>query len=313
MFVIRGAWAVIKNILYSFIIFTLFTVCLLVLNFFYEFELIRKEDGNLNYEENFNKLLDYISTAIIDGATHIFLVWAPQYMSSNPGRTITSAVVMAALIVSGLICWRYKINPLTSFSKLKARRNMIHKIGVSAYWESARLPDRRGEWDELSRRIQEAPQGQVNILGAGGWETFGENEGVIEEAIRNFQGHMRIILLNPDSAYLADRAASLGVRKDSYKKLITQSIKYLEQLSSKGGNIELRLYNYPPNWKMIITPKTLWLQQYTPGCHVIESPVYMFYGTKERTGMFYLFLNDFERIWKISKPVANWQEENEKK
>jgi hypothetical protein len=63
--------------------------------------------------------------------------------------------------------------------------------------------------------------------------------------------------------------------------------------------VDGRYYTGEPNWKMIITSRTAWIQYYSPGGpHVDQTPVYRFDANNDGQGLYYLFKMEFERIWR---------------
>ena len=72
----------------------------------------------------------------------------------------------------------------------------------------------------------------------------------------------------------------------------------LRDLRYQHHAIDGRFYNGQPNWKMIITSRTAWLQYYAPGKHVDETPVWRLDSTEHGNGLYHIFAMEFERIWR---------------
>jgi hypothetical protein len=123
------------------------------------------------------------------------------------------------------------------------------------------------------------------ILGANGVETFGRPGSPLYKALEDFRGSVRVILTDPESDETAGRAAGLGTPIGEYKRAITTSVRRLSDLRHQHHSIEGRYYNGQPNWKMIITSRTEWIQYYAPGVHVDATPVWRFDSTEHGGGL----------------------------
>ncbi len=208
------------------------------------------------------------------------------------------------IISSGvLITNKFRRDIIAFFTETARRKDLLEKTGLFEFWPNADRKERADQWNIMSDRILAKPHAFLYMIGSTGWETFGEESSPLHNAVLKFTGDIRIILLNEDSQYLPSRAASVMVTPYEYKRQIRDSIKYLKWLRKRGHHVELHVYDSIPNWKMIFTPKRLWLQHYHNDYHVEECPVNIFYSTEDLLGLYHAFSKDFKRIWDLSEPV----------
>jgi hypothetical protein len=173
---------------------------------------------------------------------------------------------------------------------------IIARSGLVARWPHAR-PNGGADgasWDDLRSEIARRDNTYVNILGANGAETFGRPTAPLHDALARFQHPVRVILAHPDSDNIRARAADIGVAPDLYRAEINESVDQLRRLRQRGHRVTARLYHAKPNWKMIITTRTMWVQYYDEGTHVAELPVYRFDAGGD---LYHCFAKEFERIW----------------
>ena len=102
------------------------------------------------------------------------------------------------------------------------------------------------------------------------------------------------------------RAAAVGMTATDYGKAIKVSVRRLKLLKKQAYSIEGRYYEGQPNWKLIVTNSTLWVQYYLPGGpHVDQTPAWLVSVTDNRDGFYHLFHMEFNRIWErcVDSPI----------
>jgi hypothetical protein len=206
-----------------------------------------------------------------------------------------------ALIVISLYAILFILLRRTKWSLLEARveRALAIQAGIGGRWSHARIDDVGGApWADLCAEICRPENGILLILGANGIDTFGRPGSPLYEAMYQFRGSTRVILMDPQSQETIGRAAALNVPIGEYRKAIGTSTKRLRDLRQQQHPVDWRFYEGQPNWKMIITARTAWLQYYSPGKHVDQTPVWRFDATEHGNGLYYLFAMEFERIWR---------------
>jgi hypothetical protein len=178
-------------------------------------------------------------------------------------------------------------------------RVLAVQAGIGGRWPHAKPDDPGGApWNDLCAEIKRHDNRTLLILGANGVETFGRQGSPLYDVMQHFLGQTRVILIDPESEQAAGRAAAVHQSINEYKKAIAVSAKRLRELRHQHHAIEARYYDGLPNWKMIITSRTAWIQYHIPGQHVAETPTWRFDSTEEGSGLYTLFALEFERVWR---------------
>jgi len=250
----------------------------------------------------------------------------PPTLSEYPGLILRGGMEVWTVLVPSLYAaaWRHPIVSILYvilligfvilyFALARARRRLreqgrklntaaladglISRSGLAAHWPHAQ-PDggeQGASWDDLRAEIARPDNTFVSILGANGAETFGRANSPLYETLERFRHQIRIILAHPDAPNTLARAADVGANEEDYRNEIRRSVDRLRTLRQRGHRVSGRFYFAKPNWKMIITPRTMWLQYYEEGGeHVANTPVYRFDATG---GLYHCFMREFERIW----------------
>jgi hypothetical protein len=226
---------------------------------------------------------------------HAPLTYSLSLLKANPGSTLLGLVLVASYAVL-IILWR---RTKWSLREATAERALAIKAGIGGRWPHARTNDTDGApWPDLCAEISRYDNDALFILCANGLETFGRPSSPLFNAMQDFLGQTRVILIDLNSSYAAGRAAAVSQTAAEYKKAIATSVKRLRDLRHQQHSVEGRFYDGLPNWKMIITNRTAWIQYYTPGKHVQETPVWRFDTTEQGSGLYHLFRLEFERIWR---------------
>lgn len=118
------------------------------------------------------------------------------------------------------------------------------------------------------------------ILCATGYHTFAcigndrKQKAYLYDLISAHTGELHVLLLNPESDACRERAESLGVNYETYKKEIYMTIKFLSRRYKENDKIRLKLYCQRPVFKIIGCNNRLWVQNYETSKDVNESPLY---------------------------------------
>jgi len=73
----------------------------------------------------------------------------------------------------------------------------------------------------------------------------------------------------------------------------------VRELHKTHHAIDGRFYAGQPNWKLIITSRSAWVQYYIPGGeHVSATPLFRFDASDDATCFYNLFHMEFDRIWR---------------
>lgn len=177
----------------------------------------------------------------------------------------------------------------------------------------------------------------ITIVTASGWDFFGNGtaipvqetleeernksqkknkkseplkNGYLLDLIKRRQKTVQILLLDPDSPELSNRAE--GYMKDGahnnvvksveeYKRNINVCIKNISEAFKLNKNIELRLCSSVPQWKMVFAEREVWVQPILDGFRSDHTPLYGF--SKTDHSIYHAFWNISEEVWHRSKKV----------
>jgi hypothetical protein len=93
--------------------------------------------------------------------------------------------------------------------------------------------------------------------------------------------------------------AQVGTDPKEYKANIEISVRRVRELRRQQHPIEGRYYDGQPNWKLIVTSRTVWMQYYMPNSkHVADTPCWRFDLTSTDDGLYHYFSMEFQRIWR---------------
>jgi hypothetical protein len=179
-----------------------------------------------------------------------------------------------------------------------ANHALVSQAGIKARYPHAKQTDGGAPWKTLCEEILHPENKFVYILGANGIDTFGGPKSPLYDAMESFRGTFRVILCKPDGTRMKGRAAAVGVTVAEYTRAIKTSVRRLKDLKKKQHAVDARFYDGQPNWKLIITNSTLWIQYYQPGGpHVDQTPVWLVSATEGGDGLYHLFHMEFDRVW----------------
>ncbi|QOZ79911.1 hypothetical protein XH83_33740 [Bradyrhizobium sp. CCBAU 53351] len=218
-------------------------------------------------------------------------------------------LVVVAVVLGFLLTRAHSILNLQStiLSGADANYALVTQAGIEGRFPHARQSEDGAPWKSLCEEILSPENKFVYILGANGIDTFGRPGAPLYEALQNFRGNIRVILCKPGSKQMKGRAAAVGVNSNDYEKAIRDSVKRLRTLRNQAYSVEGRYYEGQPNWKLIITNSTVWVQYYLPGGpHVDQTPVWLVSVTPNADGFYHLFHLEFNRIWErcASNPIT---------
>ncbi|RED36208.1 hypothetical protein BJ123_108144 [Rhodopseudomonas thermotolerans] len=230
-------------------------------------------------------------------------VVSPSYSLIVQRPLITAAVLIlsGATVVLGVLLVRAN-NVLNRQSEVlknaDANDALVRQAGIIGRYPHAKQSEDGAPWRSLCDDILCPENKYLYILGANGVDTFGGPGAPLYDVLKSFRGTVNVILCKPGTTPMKRRAAAVGTNAADYKKAISTSVRRLKELRKAGHSIEVRYYDGKPNWKLMITNSTLWVQYYLPsGPHVDETPVWLLESTSNHDGLYHLFHMEFERIW----------------
>lgn len=215
----------------------------------------------------------------------------------------TVAVVISAVVVTFVFLLRrarFRIDQLRAFvNNAAVAEALVAESGLGGRWPHARLAEGGAPWHAVRSEILRPENNILYILGANGVDTFGRAASPLYESLQQFRHETRVILVSPTSKELVGRSHAVGVNPEEYEANIKSSVRRLRELRSQQHPIEGRYYSGQPNWKLIITSRTAWMQYYMPnGMHVDATPCWRFDLTATDDGLYHYFSMEFNRIWR---------------
>ena len=160
------------------------------------------------------------------------------------------------------------------------KRGLIAGAAGLFYYNENNKPRKAKQSDKFLKKIAMESRA-IKISGATGWETFGSKDSPLYGLLSHCN-EAKIILANPNSPDIEERASDVGQTGQQYREEILDSIRLLKVLNNNfQKDIQLKCYNRYPTWKYIILHNHAWVQQYNKRNHVRESTSYAFAGAKK--------------------------------
>jgi hypothetical protein len=224
-------------------------------------------------------------------------------LQADPVHSISLVCISAIVLVLFVLVRRArrKLREQSSFLlELAKDRALVEQAGLGGRWPHARVGVPGGApWDAIRAEILEPHNQFLCILGANGIDTFGRQASPLYETLSQFQRTTRVILVSARSKQVDGRASAIGMDVQEYKNAIQISVRKLQELKRQMHPVEGRFYDGQPNWKLIITSRTAWMQYYMPGgMHVDATPAWRFDHVEDASCLYYYFHMEFDRIWR---------------
>ncbi|MFI6700629.1 helix-turn-helix domain-containing protein [Streptomyces sp. NPDC050509] len=217
-----------------------------------------------------------------------------RYAGVSQAR-IASAADMTQGRVNEIINGRREISRLDVYERIADGLNMPddarHLLGLAAGREKrgggaafdlAAFPEvvrvyasQASAREEIQQQARAA--GQLDVLAVRGLGLIGLNDSLLRACLPREQGgnglRTRVLLLDPDSAALAHRAAEIGESVES----LADGVRLAEaRLRELADSCDLRAYRYGmlPTWRMIRTDATMFISAFDAGWEGHESATY---------------------------------------
>lgn len=209
-------------------------------------------------------------------------------------------VILGSLFIGIIIT-----STITSRATLKKQELLIDSFGIHFFSEHYEQEQIQEDWQTFVGLIEEQNSQHLYILGATGQETFQNEQSPLYRLVREFQGELKVMLLDQHSDKVVERARAVNTSVPDYRKEIGTSISYLKEIYKSKAVMEVRTYSCLPSWKMIMTEQYLWLQYYSPGDHVDSTPVFGIYKNNNNYNSLYdHYFYDFHKKWDNGKSIA---------
>lgn len=237
-----------------------------------------------------------------------------SYIKGHPIR-ISIAAIMVALaspaikaLISLLFLW---VKALISSNRNKEQvvqqvsesEKLIQTTGISGFYPHSTKAEKKKDWKLCVENIKRHRATDLRIMGATGWNTFGHSEAPLYKLLEQFNGEVKILLIDPDptSPALIQRAHETNKTPEHYAKEVRDTLSRLKDLKqNKGRNVSVKLYRQTPIWKMVISNDFMWLQHYCKNKDVDNSPVYTFFSDgDEGTSLFHALYSVWLKRWEI--------------
>lgn len=131
------------------------------------------------------------------------------------------------------------------------------------------------------------------------------NNGYVLKVVAEQTRNVRIILLDPDGEAVKKRANDYFGHEShrpirtpqEYSDGIRFVINNLRDIyqTKKNRNIELKIIDKLPDWKMVLVEGEVWVQPIIPGARSDHAPVYGF--KKSESSMYYAYFCIFDELW----------------
>lgn len=186
---------------------------------------------------------------------------------------------------------------LTTKREKEHFRHLIEAYGIKGFFPYSDKNKRQQDWSNLVKYLETSSPQNLNILALNGWDTFGCETAPLHNFLKNYQGELRILLIDPDCEESELRRSGLNLPNEKFKQDYQKTKRFCEDLKANNVDIELKLYQQKPIWKMITTESYMWLQHYDKFTHVDENPVYELYKDKNKTSLFFPLFEVFRKRW----------------
>ena len=223
-------------------------------------------------------------------ANYILFNWWPKVEANSQLQLVTEigfATVLVLLLNISKFAW-------------DGRRSMrINKIASLVYARDGVGWMSRLQGRDMRKKL--ACARDVYILSITGDDAFSSENRDLQQALERAY-EIRVMLANPYGDGVVSRVQSLENPEAlllAYRRETEMSIGYLRKLAAAGKKIELKLYDGPPFWKLVVIGEYVWVQYYHDGHEVKTQPEYVFglqHGNPQR-GFFAPFYKYFLDQW----------------
>jgi hypothetical protein len=233
-------------------------------------------------------------------AKYILFYWWPKVEDNSQLLMITEisfATVLVLLFNISKIAWD--------------GRRSIHMNKITSLVYAREESGWMSRWKERDMRKKIASVRDVYIMSITGSSFSAENNDLQQKLEQAYE--IRVLLENPYGKGIAGRVMSLD---DAEAMLLANrqetevSIAYLRRLSAAGKKVNLKFYEEPPFWKLVVTGEYVWVQYCHDGHEVRTQPEYVF-GLQHdhpNRGFFVPFYKHFLDQWNDpSHPEFNFE------
>lgn len=170
----------------------------------------------------------------------------------------------------------------------------------------------RSRWMERDMRKKIASVRDVYVMSITGFDTFISENSKLRQTL-DMAFEIRVLLANPYGDGIISRAQATDnpeATLQAFRMETEVSIAYLRKLSLAGKKIQLRFYNDPPFWKLVVTGEYVWVQYCNAGHEIKSQPEYIFglQHDNPKRGFFEPFYKCFLDQWNTTRhPEFNFE------
>lgn len=213
------------------------------------------------------------------GALGLPLIRASWQVKISAFAILGSVVVLIYLILRS---HRRRKKELLHF------KSIVESCGIEGFWPFTTQQEKESGWKDCTTKMSDSKWGEICIAGLTGAHTFADDGAPLYSALREHRGDIRILLIRKDSRAFHQRVAEMAGDdaakaenlKDEYRLRIDRALRFCMRLGEQGTerlrSIEVRAYDRPAIWKMVIFGNYLWLQHYVAGKPASDMPAYVF-------------------------------------
>lgn len=170
--------------------------------------------------------------------------------------------------------------------ELLAYKSITKSCGIEGFWHFTTEENKDEGWSDCNTKLAESPMGELCIAGLTGAHTFADPGSPLRQALEKHQGPVRILLIDRDSRAFQERIKDMAGddpdaqarHEGDYRNRLDSALRFCVKLAEKHPklkSIEVRAYDRPAIWKMVIFGNYLWLQHYVAGKPGSDAPAYM--------------------------------------
>lgn len=138
----------------------------------------------------------------------------------------------------------------------------------------------------------------IKLLFCMGYRTLTVNDALLAKWKKNKKNetiNFKILILNPNSDFLKIRAEEMGDDYVTVKKQHKFALENAIQLKNKYKNIEIRLYDMLPVWRIVQLDDTMYVSYYLKGNYGADTSMYKLIKSNET--LYQAFERYFGYIW----------------
>lgn len=149
---------------------------------------------------------------------------------------------------------------------------------------------------------------EVDILAVRGLGIIGLNDSLLRPAVAGGTSYVRVIralLLDPESAAAARRAAEIGESVESFADGVRLAVARLAELAEQTeATVEVGVYDLLPTWRVIALDSTLFVSAFGEDTEGHASPVYRIGSTAYGGALHRGFRRFVGELWRTARRVV---------